>query len=238
LKLPDISTKIKRLASLDMPVEALKVLLSDLAAELDRVEARLSKDRRRKPVEIPRNAVEIPAKTPENPCLAPVLDNITTTSKEDLESPPSPLTSKPLDPPGFQEFWDAYPKRAGNADRKPAVKAFRAALKRTDLKTLLWAAGRYAADCRAKGKIGTEFVKQARTWLNADGWTEYGQSVSEPVTTITPQVVVAVGTAQWEAWKRYRGKSIPEQDIQVNGRYVRGWWFPSEFPPVQNEQAA
>ena len=46
MKLPDISTKIKRLASLDMPVEALKVLLSDLAAELDRVEARLSKDRR------------------------------------------------------------------------------------------------------------------------------------------------------------------------------------------------
>lgn len=176
MRLPDISAKLKRLASLDMPVEALRVLLSDLAVELDREEARLSMDRRRKTPENPRNAVEIPAKPPENPPLARVLDNITPTPKEDLESPPSPLTSKPLDPLGFAEFWDAYPKRAGNADRKPAVKAFRAALKRTDLKTLIWAAGRYAADCREKGKIGTEYVKQARTWLNADGWTETYQT--------------------------------------------------------------
>ena len=89
---------------------------------------------------------------------------------KDLSSDPPPQ-----EPPNFAEFWALYPKRHGAADRKAAVKAFLSALKRSDLKTILAGCVAYASDCAARGKINTEFVKQARTWLNADGWTEtYG----------------------------------------------------------------
>ncbi len=175
MKLPDISTKIKRLASLDMPVEALKVLFLDLAVELDLEEARLSKDRARKPhgisKESPRNlhgnGVEFPASR--------VIDNLPTYKQEEREKGNLTVSqkarpSKPLEPPGFSYFFAIYPKRAGGADRKTAAKAYGAALKRTNHQNILDAANEYANHCNATGKTGTEFVLKARKWLNDNGW--------------------------------------------------------------------
>lgn len=178
MKLPDISTKIKRLASLDMPVEALKALFLDLAVELDLEEARLSKDRARKPhgisKETPRNihgnGVEFPASR--------VLDNnpsfLTSGKKEESKNPLiTPPISKPLEPPGFAEWFEVYPKRAGGRDRLGAAKSFGAQRKRgISFETLMDGARRYAAFCDATEKTGTEFVKQARTWLNKSSWKE------------------------------------------------------------------
>ena len=90
-------------------------------------------------------------------------------------------TRDPSEPLGFSKFWAAYPQRDGNRDRKPAVKAFRAALKRTTFEAILAGAQAYAADMKARGKINTEYVKQARTWLNADGWTEHGRHQNAPI---------------------------------------------------------
>lgn len=61
---------------------------------------------------------------------------------------------------------------------------------------------------------------------------------SDPVMPVAHQVVVQAGTPQWESWRAYKGKPSAEKDIYVDGRYVRGWWFPTEWPPTQNEQAA
>lgn len=77
-----------------------------------------------------------------------------------------------IEHPRFAEFWEAYPKRDGSRDRKGAVKAFKRALKSTDPDTIIAGAAAYAADVRARGKENTEFVAQARTWLNGDRWTE------------------------------------------------------------------
>ena len=89
-----------------------------------------------------------------------------------INSPPIVPPQPKSDPEGFKDFWGVYPKRDGNADRKAAVKAFNAARKRADLETLIGGAKAYANDCAARQIAGTAFVRQARTWLNADGWTE------------------------------------------------------------------
>ena len=140
-------------------------------------------------------------------------------------TPPVSPPSKSSDPEGFAEFWAAYPRRSGSVDRKPAAKAFRAALTRADLETILHGAKRYAADMQATGKLGTEYVKQARTWLNADGWAEYGTASTNP-TPVKSGVYVQYGTDPGDAWERYyrtKGK-VPPRDFKG------GWYFPSEYP--------
>lgn len=76
------------------------------------------------------------------------------------------------DPEGFEEFWSAYPKRDGSADRKGAVKAFRAASKRVSVENIIEGATIFSEAMQDRGKVGTEFIPQARTWLNGDRWND------------------------------------------------------------------
>lgn len=140
------------------------------------------------------------------------------------------------EPDGFDAFWAAYPKRDGNADRKGAVKAFAPAVKRAgDHSLVTRAAARYASHCREKGKIGTEFVKQARSWLNGDFWREW--LPQEPIKAAVSRVVVREGSPAWEAWKR-TGRRFNAMDLKDDHGHVigRGWYFETEFPA--QEQAA
>lgn len=140
------------------------------------------------------------------------------------------------EPEGFDAFWAAYPKRDGNADRKGAVKAFGPAAKRAgDHSLITRAAARYAAHCREKGKLGTEFVKQARSWLNGDLWREW--LPQEPTKAAVSRVMVREGSPAWDAWKR-TGRRFNAMDLKDDNGHVigRGWYFESEFPA--QEQAA
>jgi pyocin large subunit-like protein len=77
----------------------------------------------------------------------------------------------------FDRFWEAYPKRRGANPRKPAEQKFRAAVKRgTDPAEIVRGAERYAAELRDMGKLNTEFVAHAATWLNQERWSDYGPS--------------------------------------------------------------
>lgn len=95
--------------------------------------------------------------------------NLTTGDTSRKILPLSP--SKPL-PDGFDEFWEIYPKRDGSTDRKGAAKAFAAALKRASLETIIEGLRHFVDAMTARGKVGTEFIPQARTWLNGDRWNE------------------------------------------------------------------
>jgi hypothetical protein len=90
-------------------------------------------------------------------------------------------------PDGFEEFWKAYPERAGGADRKNAAKAYRAAIKRALPSDILSGAKSYRRHLVANGKIKTEFVRQARTWLNADSWTENYHAAATTTQTGRPK---------------------------------------------------
>jgi len=242
---------LKKLMSLGLTTEQMAGVIDVLAVELAPLEAmradaesRRSKDRLRKfrgnSMETP---VEIPVQSP-----TPPIDITTTLVLEKL--PPTPKASRfhgtnpralgtnprgsQQEPDGFNAFWDAYPKREGNGDRKGAVKAFGPAVQRAgDAQTVIRAAARYAVHCREKGKIGTEFVKQARSWLNSDLWSEW--MPQEPVGEIAHnRFYVTTGTDQMDAWdayfKRTKGKLAPRDQRG-------GWWFDTEYPPAMEKAA-
>ena len=235
---------LKKLMSLGLTTEQMAGVIDVLAVELAPLETMRRKaterqDRYRKRD----NNVTDDVSSPTPPI------DITTTLDLD-KIPPTPKASRfhgtnpralgtnprgsQQEPDGFSAFWDAYPKREGNGDRKGAVKAFGPAVQRAgDAQTVIRAAARYAVHCREKGKIGTEFVKQARSWLNSDLWSEW--MPQEPVGEIAHnRFYVTTGTDQMDAWdnyfKRTKGKLAPRDQRG-------GWWFDTEFPPAM-EQAA
>lgn len=250
-------TSLKKLMSLNLSTEQMAGVIEVLTVELAPLEARRAKDRARKgcgnSAEVPRNihgnSTEIPAIPPTPP------RDILTTNTRVLEITPQPPTAgnsrlsgtnpratgtnpraSEQEPEGFDAFWTAYPKRDGNADRKGAVKAFAPAVKRAgDHSLITRAAARYAAHCREKGKLGTEFVKQARSWLNGDLWREW--LPQEPTKAAVSRVMVREGSPAWDAWKR-TGRRFNAMDLKDDNGHVigRGWYFESEFPA--QEQAA
>ncbi|MCJ2038250.1 YdaU family protein [Methylobacterium sp. J-059] len=85
--------------------------------------------------------------------------------EERREEPPK--APKGADPEGFAEFWKAYPKRDGDNSRKTALRAYGKVIGSGITPAAILSAVRaHAADMRAKGKLGTELVPMASTWLN------------------------------------------------------------------------
>ena len=74
----------------------------------------------------------------------------------------------------FAAAWDAYPRRAGANPRRDALVAFSARRSAGEpLGSLMGGLARYAAFCEATGKVGTEYVQQARRFFGPSGaWRE------------------------------------------------------------------
>ena len=141
---------------------------------------------------------------------------------------------------GFERFWKAYPERAGSRDKKEAWALFQIALDNgADLEAIIAGAGRYADQERELGNLNTKHVKMAKTWLNEHCWEDYAAA---PVPISATRFFAAVGTKQWIAWQEHyqatRGRELRETDHRVDGRILRGWWFPSEYPPPAMAAAA
>ena len=66
----------------------------------------------------------------------------------------------------FDEWYEHYPKKAG---RGQAVKAFKTAIKKTDLETMIAATLVYAKSVEGKEK---RFIKNPSTWLNGECWLD------------------------------------------------------------------
>lgn len=77
----------------------------------------------------------------------------------------------------FDQFWAAYPSRGGAANPKqPARDKFDRAVKSgCDPSVLISAAKRYAEIERNAGRLGTEKIAQAVTWLNQRRWADYAE---------------------------------------------------------------
>lgn len=105
-------------------------------------------------------------------------------------------------PVNFEVAWKEYPKRAGGADKLGAFKSWQARVREgVDPDVILAGVKRYAAYLKATGKVGTEFVKQAKTFFGPschydDGWeipqsgiegnTRNINQISQPDNTIPP----------------------------------------------------
>lgn len=70
----------------------------------------------------------------------------------------------------FEAIWLAYPKRAGGNPRRRAQQAYTARVRsgQHEHAEILAGVERYAAYCAATGRVGTEFVMQAATFLGPD----------------------------------------------------------------------
>ena len=75
---------------------------------------------------------------------------------------------------GFQAWYEKYPR---HVSKPHALKAFKAALKKTDVATLVVAAEKYAESVRAKDQ---EFIAHPATWLNGERWLDEPARKREP----------------------------------------------------------
>jgi uncharacterized protein YdaU (DUF1376 family) len=86
---------------------------------------------------------------------------------------PSPSVKKERDKSlscandGFEEFWAVVPRKVAKA---AAAKAYRAAIKQTDAKTLLDGMARYAASRKGEDP---QYTSHPATWLNAGRWSDH-----------------------------------------------------------------
>lgn len=90
---------------------------------------------------------------------------------------PKPISKNPLPPTSefteaFQQLRGEYPKRSGSYAWVRAERALQKALTRSSLEEILKGLVRYRNWLAATGKLGTEFVAQPASWLNANGWEE------------------------------------------------------------------
>jgi hypothetical protein len=78
----------------------------------------------------------------------------------------TPTTSYPAD---IDLLWSAYPKRSGSNNKQAAYRQFQARLAEgVAFDAMYDGTQRYAAWAQASGKVGTELVKMASTFLGRD----------------------------------------------------------------------
>ena len=108
----------------------------------------------------------------------PPIDDQSTINRRSVDDLSAPLSvSVPVSVPtindqrsttvdkDFEELWAQYPARAGGNSRHAALTKYRALRRSVSADALLDGVKRYAAFCTATGKINTEYVKQAGTFL-------------------------------------------------------------------------
>lgn len=84
----------------------------------------------------------------------------------DSHSLPSTKKEDTLSSDRFDEFWSKYPRRIAKA---PAMKAWKAAVKKTDADTIISGAVRYAASVASSEE---RFIAHPATWLNGERWLD------------------------------------------------------------------
>jgi Protein of unknown function (DUF1376) len=148
--------------------------------------------------------------------------NVTTSHRRELEGNSRGDKSPLQRGDGFSEFWEVYPARGGNSDMPAAKMVYYALIIQTPPETIIAAASAYAAWCKENGKTGTQYVKQAKTWLSNGMWQEWEPKA---IASVPSGILVKRGSDAWNAWQAV--KKTPCSDRHD------GWFFPTEWPLEQ-----
>src|ERR1700690_4223141 len=82
----------------------------------------------------------------------------------------------------FSDFWLCYPKRKGSNPKVLARTKWDRALRLgAEPERIINSARAYRDELTADGKVGTEFVCQASTWLNQQRWEDYKEDPGSKV---------------------------------------------------------
>lgn len=138
------------------------------------------------------------------PLGSPVFDSYSKTMCQAMykkpAKQPTPRKARNEYPDWFEEIWKAYPKRAGS---NPKGKAYGAAVQRlkdirstafseSGIQSMGFGVKRYAAYCKATGKLNTEYIMQAATFFGPDKHYENAWAIPkkpgepDPVDLISP----------------------------------------------------
>ncbi len=105
----------------------------------------------------------------------------------------------------FEEFWRAYPRRAGANPREPARRKFSELVAAgVDPALLIAAAKRLAAEHAANGTSATRFVPQAITYLAQGRFADEAAAESAPARTLDIAEAVKL-YARTGHWSRFAG---------------------------------
>jgi hypothetical protein len=119
-------------------------------------------------------------------------------------------------PPGFEEFWQAYPKKEG---RKAALTAYAMALQKEDVtpELLTRKAAQYA---EAKAANDPKWIKMPQYWLNDECWLEDPQPPKPKAAKGKPKRGAAkiTGEAKAKAKKTQRRRSAKRRWTPPNGK--------------------
>jgi hypothetical protein len=123
-------------------------------------------------------------------------------------SPPDAASAsvRARDANGFDEFWQAYPRRDGPNPRRPAEQKFHALVKSgVEAAMLIAAVKRLACEEVAKNNIGTRFIPPAMTWLSQQRWADHAatalaQDTVAPQLAIEDAVKMFAKTRHWSKW--------------------------------------
>jgi hypothetical protein len=129
-----------------------------------------------------------------------------------------------------ERFWQAYPRKIGKKAALRKLETIKNANEVT-FDRLLSAIGKISA-------TEEKFIPHPTTWLNHGRYLD-GEEASQTIPS--SKVFIPVDTPQWGAWVNHRRStegrsSYPQKDFQIDGRYQRGWWFESEWPPDHKPQ--
>lgn len=129
----------------------------------------------------------------------------------------------------FEEFWQSYPRRDGPNPRKPAEQRFASLVKSgVDPQMMIDAVRQLCEAEQKRGKVGTQFIPRATTWLNEQRWSDHAAvamvQALAAAENLSKKVHIKAETPQWDAWVAHLGKP-PPQDRNF------GWLFDSEWPP-------
>lgn len=117
---------------------------------------------------------------------------------------------------GFDEFWDAYPRKEG---KKDAAKAWAKLKPSADLLATILAALTIQSASLKWRERGGQFIPHASTYLNGERWTDQMQTATE--------LVVVGGTSP------ARGK---QQQLEDRNKRVASEWLAEQSAASQNQR--
>lgn len=156
---------------------------------------------------------------------AETLDTDTDTEKKD-----KPAQAR--EPDRFDEFWEAYPKRVAKGGAK---KAWKAAIIKTSPDVIIAAARVFSTK-----QIGdaAKYTPYPASWLNDERWLDENTLMNHFIgQESTTTVFVPEDSPAFKAWGVFKGRSPPAVETRIDGRIVKGWRFPTEYPPSREAAA-